>query len=118
MDNKVKAALLAGGVVAISMTSSVFAAATAVTSAATAQTVSVASSAAGGYVAEAFKLNVSANVAMSYDGDTTAVGVKSGNSKGMHTFGGSSNGGAVKACESTSIANPAASLTATITAGC
>lgn len=122
MDMKKTAHIvLTSGVLAVGLTTALQAnaAGTSITSKASAQTVDVASGAAGGYVVEAFKLNISAHTALTYDGNTTAVGVKTGNSKGMHTFGGSSNGGAVKACQKESIADPAASLgDPTITAGC
>lgn len=113
-----KKVIVAGGVFAITLAAPMMAeAATDIASAATAQTVSVAASAAGGYVVEAFNLNLSAHTSLSYDGNATAVGVKSANSKGMHTFGGSSAGGSVKACETTSVTTPSATG-ATITAGC
>lgn len=114
-----KHVVVAAGVLAINLMAPMEAqaSATAITSAASAQTVAVASGAAGGYVVSGFNLNISAHTSLAYDGDTTAVGVKAANSKGMHTFGGSSNGGSVKACESSSVATPSVS-TATITAGC
>ncbi|MFC4160922.1 hypothetical protein [Chitinimonas lacunae] len=119
MDMKKTAELvMMGGMLVISMANA-NAAATTITASTKAQTADVATSAAGGYVLEAFKLNLSANVALSYDGDTTAVGVKTGSAKGMHTFGGSSNGGSVKQCEAASIASPNSSTTnVSISAGC
>ena len=114
-----KKVIVAGGVFAITLAAPMMAeaAATDIASAATAQTQAVASGAAGGYVVEDFNLNLSAHTSLSYDGNATAVGVKAANSKGMHTFGGSSAGGAVKACETSSLTAPTATG-ATITAGC
>ncbi|MGQ5524753.1 hypothetical protein ACUHMQ_16035 [Chitinimonas sp. PSY-7] len=60
----------------------------------------------GTYVLEPFTLNISANVAMSYDSDATRVAVTTANEKGMHTFGGTSNGGSVRQCESSSLSAP------------
>lgn len=72
----------------------------------------------GTYVLESFTLNVSANVGMNWDDtDPQAVAVTSANTKGMHTFGGTSNGGSVKQCESTSVTSPTPG-TPDLTKGC
>jgi hypothetical protein len=72
----------------------------------------------GSYVLEAFTLNISANVGMQYDAENpTMVAVTTANQKGMHTFGGTSNGGSVKQCEATSVATPTAPLP-NISLGC
>lgn len=114
-----KKVIVAGGVFAVTLMAPMMAEAAAVPSSASSQTISIASGAAGGYVVESFSLNVSAHTALDYIGGPTVVGVKAGNSKGMHTFGGSSAGGAVKACETSSVTDPAASLGAAGTAtGC
>jgi len=61
----------------------------------------------GVYVLEPFTLNISANVAMQYeDTDPKVVAVTTANQKGMHTFGGTSNGGSIKQCEASSVAAP------------
>lgn len=74
--------------------------------------------AVGTYVLEAFTLNISANVGMQYlDTDPQAVAVTTANVKGMHTFGGTSNGGSVRQCESTSVAAPLPG-TPSLTTGC
>ncbi|GLS04045.1 hypothetical protein GCM10007860_11910 [Chitiniphilus shinanonensis] len=119
MDKKVQAALIAGGVLAISMASNAYAAPCGgdVAATGTPQTCDVSSGDANGYVSEAFKLNISANVALKYDGSPTVVAVTSANTKGMHTFGGSSQGGAVAACEPTSVGNPVPG-TPNLTLGC
>lgn len=109
--------VVTGAMLAITLTAPMHAYAEAISATPTAQTVDVSASAAGGYVVEAFKLNLSAHTSLAYNGDTTAVGVKAANAKGMHTFGGSTNGGAVKACETSSVATPSVS-SATISAGC
>lgn len=111
--------VVTGAMLAISLTApmNAYAAGASIASTPTAQTVNVSASAAGGYVVEAFKLNLSAHTSLAYEGDTTAVGVKAANAKGMHTFGGSTNGGAVKACETSSVATPSVS-SASISAGC
>jgi hypothetical protein len=63
------------------------------------------------YVLETFKLNISANVAVQYDDTTaTAVAITSASTKGMHSFGATSNGGSVRQCESTSLAAPTPGL--------
>jgi len=111
-----------GGVLALSLAAPFAEAGTAAsTGVATASTATVTTGAAGSYVLEGFNLNISANVALSYDGNTTAVGVKSGSLKGMHTFGGSSNGGSVKQCECASVASSAIAgsvAQVTISVGC
>ncbi|PHV10380.1 hypothetical protein [Chitinimonas sp. BJB300] len=121
MDARNKTELVVmGGMLALSLAAP-FAHAGSVTSCSgdvKAQQADIQSSAAGGYVLEAFKLNCSANVVLAYDGDATAVGVKSASKKGMHTFGGSSNGGSVKQCEPTSVNTANITLTASITTGC
>ncbi|MGQ5524087.1 hypothetical protein ACUHMQ_12605 [Chitinimonas sp. PSY-7] len=60
----------------------------------------------GDYVLEEFTLNVSANVAMNFNHDQTGAAVTAASNKGMHTFGGTTHGGSVKQCESSSLANP------------
>ncbi len=115
---KVTEAILVGGVLAVSMMNA-NAAVVAIASAATAQAaVPVATSAAGGYVVSAFNLTLSAHTSLAYDGDPTAVGVHSANAKGMHTFGGSTAGGAVRACQTTSVSVPTATTVSSISAGC
>jgi hypothetical protein len=59
-----------------------------------------------GFNDSTFTFTQSANVALNVDGDTSTVGVSSASTKGMHTFGGNSMGGSVKACETTSVSGP------------
>lgn len=116
---KITEAILVGGVLAVSMTASMNAnaAVVAIASAATAQSqnVPVASLA---FLQQAANITLSANTALAYDGDTTAAGVQAMNSKGMLTFGGSTAGGAVKACAPGTSMAFAAPSTATISTGC
>ncbi|QDQ26273.1 hypothetical protein FNU76_07810 [Chitinimonas arctica] len=114
--------VVVGGMLALSLISSYAdAAAVVISDSPTSQTATVATASAGGYVLEEFRLNLSANVKLAYDGDGQAVAVKTGNKKGMHTFGGSSNGGSVKQCEATSLASSAVlsgAATVNVSAGC
>jgi len=120
MDLKKTTEVIAvGSVLAISVLAAVDANATlAVTSASTAQTVAVTAGAAGSYVVTAFNLNVSANTSVGFNGNPTQVAVQSANVKGMHHFGGSSQGGSVSACETTSVATPTASDPTATGTGC
>lgn len=68
------------------------------------------------FVRDAFTPKCSANVAVNYAQDTSLIAVRGGSSKGMHTFGGTSEGGGILQCESTSAATPSAT-SATVTAG-
>lgn len=118
MDIKKTAELvMIGGMLVIS-TANTAAQAASISPSASATVRDVTSGEAGGYVLEAFKLNLSANVSLAYDGNATAVAVKSASQKGMHTFGGTSNGGSVKQCEATSLASPTASLSVDLSDGC
>jgi hypothetical protein len=61
----------------------------------------VAAAALGGYVVNAFNFTPSRGVALSADGGPTAMGVSTANTKGRSMFGGSSQGGSVQLCTST-----------------
>lgn len=65
---------------------------------------------ASGFVKSDFVTKCSANTVVAYNSNTTDFAVKSASVKGMHTFGGSTVGGAVAACEKVSLASPHASL--------
>lgn len=59
---------------------------------------------AGSFIKQAFNVKCSASVDVDYvDASDTLAVVKGMSRKGMHSFGGSTDGGAVKACETTSI---------------
>ncbi|GAB3268487.1 hypothetical protein [Chitinimonas naiadis] len=110
--------VILGGVLAVAMTASMNAEARAIGSSATAQAnVSITSGEAGGYVVSPFAITLSAHTALAFDGSPTQAGVKSMNSKGMHSFGGSTAGGSVTACEISSIAFAAPTTASTVT-GC
>ena len=66
----------------------------------------------------AFSFTPSKNVGLAYNCDTVTVVVQSGNTKGKYVYGGSSNGGSVKQCGSTSVSttNGYASGTLTLSA--
>lgn len=71
----------------------------------------------------AFTFTASRNVGLAYDCDTVTVVVQSGNTKGKYVYGGSSNGGSVKQCGTTSVSTStgyasAPTLTATPADGC
>lgn len=73
------------------------------------------------FIRDGFTPKCSANVTVSYTQSDTAVAVKGGSSKGMHTFGGTSEGGGVKQCETTSVTAPgtsAATAPASVLDGC
>ena len=65
---------------------------------------------ASSFVKNDFVAKCSKNVTVYYDQNATDFAVKSASVKGMHTFGGSTQGGAVAACEGTSVSNPVSSL--------
>lgn len=67
-------------------------------------------SSATGFVKQDFLAKCSKNVNVVYAESNTDFAVKSGSIKGMHTFGGSTIGGAVGACEQTSVSNPAGAI--------
>jgi len=118
--DKMKAAevVVLGGVLAVTLMAPLNANATLVSSTPSAQTQSISASAANGYVVTGFNLNMSANVSLGYDGNTTQVAVQTANAKGMHTFGGSSQGGSVAACQTASVSTPVATSPSPTGTGC
>ena len=97
-------ALMVGGVLVVSMAAQqpAFAAVTVACNQGTAAEVAGATT---NFVVQAFTPKCSANVDVSFnDISTTKATVKSMSSKGMHNFGGSSDGGSIKACETQSVA--------------
>ena len=116
MDKSTKIVVM-GGVVAIGLISSQANAATACTTG----TASSIVGAAGSFIKDTFTPKCSVGVTVSFLQDGSAIAVKSGSSKGMHTFGGSSEGGGVRQCQSSSIATPessAATAPTTTNDGC
>ncbi len=69
------------------------------------------------FVKDTFTPKCSGGVSLGYHDSGTAMGVKAGSSKGMHTFGGGTDGGGVTQCESSSISHPESSTSANA-AGC
>lgn len=74
----------------------------------------------GSFVKDTFTPKCSTAVTVNYTQDSAAISARSGTAGGMHTFGGSSEGGGVIQCESSSVANPHTVATdpATSTRGC
>ena len=106
-----------GGVVAIGLISSQANAEVACTTGTATSIVG----AAGSFIKDTFTPKCSTGVTVSFLQNGNAIAVKSGSSKGMHTFGGSSEGGGVTQCQSSSIATPessAATAPASTTNGC
>ena len=96
-------ALMVGGVLVLSMAQQ--AAFAAAADACTNGAPSTVAGATDKFVQQGFMPKCSANVTVSAnDVSTTLFTVKSMSTKGMHSFGGSSEGGAVAACENSSIA--------------
>jgi len=59
--------------------------------------------ATGSFIVNSFKLKCSNNVFLAYAETSTAVGVCAGSKKGNKTYGGSSEGGAVKEAKSETV---------------
>ena len=60
------------------------------------------------FIVEAFVVNVSAGVQISYSEDAESVGVVSASPKGSYVFAGLSDGGSVAPCSTEKVENPAA----------
>ena len=69
------------------------------------------------FVKDNFTPKCSSGVSLGYNDQNTVMSVKAGSSKGMHTFGGNTDGGGIFQCESTSIVGVTAAPTATAS-GC
>lgn len=108
MDSKkIAEAVLVGGILAISLSQTASAADTfSLTASTTGTTQAIASGDFAGYVQVPVSVFTSSNVGASIVGDITGVGVSTANIKGMRTFGSSSAGGAVVACQTTSVSAP------------
>lgn len=75
--------------------------------------------ATGSFVKDSFTPKCSANVTVAYTDSVSMIAVRGGSSKGMHTFGGTSEGGGILQCESSSAANPhTTAATVSATNGC
>src|SRR4030095_8088643 len=59
----------------------------------------------GGYTNSTFTFLPSRSVALNANGNPTDVAVSAASTKGRQTFGGSSTGGSVRQCETTSVAS-------------
>ena len=108
-SKKVIEALMLGGVLVVSMANQT-ASATNICNNGTAGTITT-----GSFIQSVFPVKCSANVQVDYVDSTAVLAVTKGMSvKGMHSFGGSTEGGSVKACETASIAytSPVAGTTA------
>lgn len=70
------------------------------------------------FIKDGFTPKCSANVTVNFLDSASSVGVKGGSAKGMHSFGGSSEGGGILQCESSSIATPNASAASVTATGC
>ena len=109
-SKRIVEALMLGGVLVVSMANQT-ANATAACSDGTASQIT-----AGSFVKQAFNVKCSASVDVDYvDSSGTLAVVKGMSRKGMHSFGGSTDGGSVKVCETTSVSYTAP--TAGTTAG-
>ncbi len=60
----------------------------------------------GGYNASDFTFTPSRSVALNANGNSTDIAVSTASTKGRQSFGGSSTGGGVKQCETTSVSAP------------
>jgi hypothetical protein len=60
----------------------------------------------GGYNNSTFSFTPSRSVALQANGNPTDVAVSAASTKGRQTFGGSSSGGGVRQCETTSVSAP------------
>ncbi|MDK2123220.1 hypothetical protein [Parachitinimonas caeni] len=115
MEKSTKIVIL-GGVVAMGLATGT-ANATAVSAAASATgavatfTVPTGTASAGGFVTNSFTFKLSNNVSLAAQDSSTAVAVSSASTKGTRVFGGSSNGGGIKDCSGSSVANPAPKAT-------
>jgi len=112
--NKNAKILVVGGVLAVGMMNAYAASATACT---TGTPTSIAG-ATGSFVKDTFTPKCSGGVTLGYNDSATSMGVKAGSSKGMHTFGGGTEGGGVTQCESSSIASPHTLATSAAANGC
>lgn len=108
-SKKIVEMLMIGGVLAVSMASQVASATALCDGTGADKTVT-----SGTFVQQAFPVKCSANVFTDYvDSSATFASVKGMSQKGMHSFAGSTEGGQVKACETTSatFATPTAGTT-------
>lgn len=69
-------------------------------------------SSATDFVRDGFTPKCSANVTVNYAQTTAAMAVRGASAKGQYTFGGASEGGTVKQCETTPYATGAEAVTA------
>lgn len=106
--NKNAKILVVGGVLAVGTLNAY--AASVVTCANAAGTSIVGNSSS--FIKDTFTPKCSGGVSVAFIDNASSLGVKAGSSKGMHTFGGSTEGGGITQCESSSVASPTTGLTA------
>lgn len=70
------------------------------------------------FVKDTFTPKCSKAVYLDYVDSATSIGVMAASQKGMHTFGGFSDGGGIFQCESSSVATPEASVGSVTANGC
>lgn len=108
-SKRIVEALMLGGVLVVSMANQTANATAACTDGVASQV------SAGTFIKQAFNVKCSASVDVDYaDVNDTLATVKGMSRKGMHSFGGSTEGGSVKVCETASISytSPVAGTTA------
>lgn len=110
--NKQSKIVVIGGVIAMGVASNAFAV---VACSGTAGNGTSVTGATTNFIRDGFTPKCSANVTVNFVQGADRVDVRGGSSKGMHTFGGSSEGGGIVQCESSSVATPSAN--ASVTAG-
>lgn len=66
------------------------------------------------FINDTIRPKCSNSVTLGFYDSGSRMGVKAASSKGMHTYGGSTTAGGIFQCESSSVATPAAGLSATI----
>lgn len=116
--NLSKVIMLGGAVVSMMSAAPVFAAGSCDATAGLTTSTTLAPGAENGLVESPLTMYCSNNVYLGWAGNSTGteVAVRAGSKKGMHTFGVSSRGGSVRACETASLTAPHTTA-ATVTAG-
>lgn len=113
---KITEVVIVSGVIAVAM-SNANAAAISYSAGASSQQLPV-TSGTNNYVLEAFKINLSANVAMQWYADVNTAAINTASTRGMHTFGSSTAGVAPRACESSSVSSPTPPAPTNVSLGC
>lgn len=113
---KITEVVIVSGVLAVAMSNAY--AASSISALSSSQQVAVTSGEGGGFVLEAFKINLSANVAMQWASDINTAAINTASTRGMHTFGSSTAGVAPRACESSSVSGPTPPAPTSVSTGC